>query len=236
MIDNFAGAVLGTRTVTGLPSPDQGTHPARHLQPDPGAWAGSSATGNGNRPGGVQLDYAFPSTDLRAGAPNTRLLVEFATIDRQPEPPAPQGAALVRSPSTTRTADRAATAPCWTTAATSTSRSISTAGPGRRPASAATPTSPGRPSLMIQVMYPASNDRHRVAGSRDRHHPERPGRRRGAAGAAHPGDRESGRGRGVRHDRHRRGVSGRLPQRAASRRWSVTRRTARTACGRATSS
>ena len=94
MIDNFAGAVLGTRTVTGLPSPDQGTTP-------PGTFSQSggvgriNATGNGNRPGGVQLDYAFPSTDLRAGETNTRFLVEFATIDRQPEPPAPQGAVLV---------------------------------------------------------------------------------------------------------------------------------------------
>ena len=91
MIDNFAGAVLGTRTVTGLPSPDQGTTP-------PGTFSQSggvgrvNATGNGNRPGGVQLDYAFPSTDLRAGKADTRFLVEFASIDRQPEPPAPQGA------------------------------------------------------------------------------------------------------------------------------------------------
>ncbi|HSU35028.1 MAG TPA: hypothetical protein VLJ88_05155, partial [Propionibacteriaceae bacterium] len=94
MIDNFAGAVLGTRTVTGLPSPGQATTPPGTFS-QAGGVGRIQATGNGTRPGGVQLDYAFPSTDLRAGDANTRLLVEFAAIDRQPEPPAPQGAVLV---------------------------------------------------------------------------------------------------------------------------------------------
>ena len=66
MIDNFAGAVLGTRTVTGLPSPDQATTPPGTFS-QTGGVGRIQATGNGNRPGGVQLDYAFPSTDLRAG-------------------------------------------------------------------------------------------------------------------------------------------------------------------------
>ncbi|MVA74523.1 hypothetical protein GC722_00505, partial [Auraticoccus sp. F435] len=82
LIDDFGGDVRGTRTVTPL-DPD-GTTPLGTFT-ESGGTGTITATGSGNRAAGVQLDYAFPSTDLRSGMSNTQFFVEFDRITRTPE-------------------------------------------------------------------------------------------------------------------------------------------------------
>ncbi|RCK68810.1 hypothetical protein DT076_14655 [Desertihabitans brevis] len=84
LIDDFGGNVRGTRTVT-LLDPD-GTTPLGQFS-QAGGLGTITATGSGNRAAGVQLDYAFPATDLRSGLSNTQFFVQFASITRTPEDP-----------------------------------------------------------------------------------------------------------------------------------------------------
>lgn len=81
VVDDFGGTVRGTRTVQVV---NTGT------SPDPTfTQAGGIGTmrlnGAGNSTTGIQLDYAFPQTDLTVGGSNTQFFVEFTSIQRTPE-------------------------------------------------------------------------------------------------------------------------------------------------------
>ncbi len=85
VIDDFAGSVLGTRTVQTLPEPNTSTT-------SPGTFSQSGgvgtliAGGNGNSAAGVRLTYDMPSKDLTSGGLNNQFFLEFADISRGPSP------------------------------------------------------------------------------------------------------------------------------------------------------
>lgn len=83
VIDDFAGTVLGTRTVTTLPASGTSTTASGTFN-QAGGIGTMTMNGNGNGSGGVQLDYAFAPTDLRSGSSNNQFFLQFASIQRTP--------------------------------------------------------------------------------------------------------------------------------------------------------
>ncbi|WP_019135849.1 beta strand repeat-containing protein, partial [Cellulomonas massiliensis] len=81
VVDDFGGTVRGTRTVQVVNS---GTSPDPTFTQSGGIGT-MRLNGSGNSTTGIQLDYAFPQTDLTVGGSNTQFFVEFTGIQRTPE-------------------------------------------------------------------------------------------------------------------------------------------------------
>lgn len=81
VIDDFAGNTAGPRTVTGLPLPGESTTSPGTFS-ESGDVATMTMNGNGNRPGGVRLDYALTHLDLTSNGSNTQFFLQFPSINR----------------------------------------------------------------------------------------------------------------------------------------------------------
>ena len=108
VVDDFAGTTLGTRTVTRTPAAD-GTGARSAFAQDGGAAA--VILMGGDSAAAVQLDYAFPATDLTSGGSDQRLLVELTGMDQSPAGVAPVTVTLSVTDSTRTTGSYARTVP-----------------------------------------------------------------------------------------------------------------------------
>lgn len=85
LIDDFAGSVLGTRTVQTLPAPNTSTTAAGTFS-ESGGIGTIVAGGDGNSAAGVRLTYNMSAKDLTSGGANDQFFLEFTDIARGPQP------------------------------------------------------------------------------------------------------------------------------------------------------